>query len=160
MEPRNLYDDELHEDMEDLPPSRPLTEPTQMSYSIAKGRIMTLYGRIVEFLHQLVPQPYEGVLRLDSELRKARELLPLQLQLRKLEDMVGDPPSLIIERYIIHQFHHKTLCLLHRECWKSPKDLDGTFFSMKTSLASAMDLLGQQESMHRACRPGGPLVNM
>jgi hypothetical protein len=162
MEPRNLYDDELYEDMEILPPSRPLTEPTQICYSIAKGRIMTCYGRVVEFLHRLAPQPYEEVLRLDMELMRARELIPPRLQLRPLEEMQNDPPSLIMERCFIHQFYHKATCLLHRKYWKSSSaDSDGTFFySLKISLGSAMSLLSQQESMHRACRPGGPLVNM
>ncbi|KAG0652489.1 Fusarisetin A cluster transcription factor fsa6 [Hyphodiscus hymeniophilus] len=162
MEPRNLYDDELFEEMETLPPSRPLCEPTPMSYSITKGRVMTCYGRVVEFLHQLVSQPYEEVLRLDSDLMEARELVPPRLQFRPIEEMYKDPPSLIMERLLIQQFYHKAICLLHRKYWKStPPDSERTFFySRKASIASAMSLLSQQESMHRACRPGGPLVNM
>ena len=161
-EPRNLYDEELYEDMKELPPSRPLTEPTPMSYSISKGRIMTCYGRIVEFLHQLVAQPYEEVLRLDSELMAAREKLPPRLQLRAIEDMRNDPPSLIMERCIIQQFYHKAICLLHRKYWRSsPTDSDGSFFySLKVSLGSAMALLNLQELMHRASQPGGPLKSM
>ena len=162
MQPRNLYEDELYEEMEELPPSRPLSEPTPMSYAISKARIMRCYGHVLEFLHQLVAQPYESVLRLDSDLMEARELIPPHLQLRTLEEMRDDAPSQILERFIIQIFYHKAICLLHRKYWKSsPADSDGTFFySLKTSLASAMSLLNHQDTMHRACRPGGPLVSM
>ena len=161
-EPRNLYEEELYEDMRELPPSRPLGEPTPMSYVITKARIMKCYGRVVEFLHQLVPQPYEEVLKLDTALMEARELIPSHLQLRPLEEMQGDAPSLILERYIIQLFYHKAVCLLHRKYWKSsPTDSDRSFFySRKASIASAMTLLSHQATMHRACRPGGPLTNM
>jgi hypothetical protein len=161
-EPRNLYEEELYEDMKELPPSRPLGEPTPMSYVITKARIMKCYGRVVEFLHQLVPQPYEEVLKLDTALMEARELIPSHLQLRLLEEMQDDAPSLILERYIIQLFYHKAVCLLHRKYWKSsPTDSDETFFySRKASIASAMTLLSHQATMHRACRPGGPLTNM
>ena len=160
--PRNLYEEELFEGMEELPPSRPLTEPTPMSYSISKARIMKCYGRVVEFLHQLVPQPYEEVLKLDTALMEARELIPPHLQIRPLEEMQNDAPSLIMERYILQLFYHKAVCLLHRKYWNSsPADSDGTFFySRKSSIASAMMLLNQQATMHRACHPGGALVNM
>ena len=161
-EPRNLYEEELYEDMKELPPSRPLTEPTRMSYALSKGRIMKCYSRVVEFLHQLAPQPYEEVLKLDTALMEARELIPPHLQLRPLEEMQRDAPSLIMERYIIQLFYHKAVCLLHRKYWKSsPVDSDDPFFySRKSSIASAMSLLSQQSSMHEGCQPGGPLVSM
>jgi hypothetical protein len=93
---------------------------------------------------------------------EARELIPSHLQLRLLEEMQDDAPSLILERYIIQLFYHKAVCLLHRKYWKSsPTDSDETFFySRKASIASAMTLLSHQATMHRACRPGGPLTNM
>ena len=161
-EPRNLYEDELFEGMKELPPSRPLDEPTPMSYVISKARIMKCYGRVVEFLHQLAPQPYEEVLKLDTALLEARELICPHLQLRPLEEMQGDKPSLILERYILQLFYHKAVCLLHRKHWKSsPADSHETFFySRKASIASAMTLLSHQAAMHQACRPGGPLTNM
>jgi hypothetical protein len=42
--PRNLYAEELYEDMKELPPSRPVSEDTEISYQVVKLQIMRAYG--------------------------------------------------------------------------------------------------------------------
>jgi hypothetical protein len=42
--PRNLYEEELYEDMKELPPSRPVSEDTEISYQVVKLQIMRAYG--------------------------------------------------------------------------------------------------------------------
>jgi Fungal specific transcription factor domain len=42
--PRNLLEEELYEDMKELPPSRPLREDTEISYQVVKLHIMRVYG--------------------------------------------------------------------------------------------------------------------
>src|SRR6266516_577504 len=51
--PRNIYDDELREDMAELPPSRPTNEPTPISYMITKARFTFAFGNIVEFTNKV-----------------------------------------------------------------------------------------------------------
>ncbi|KAF4631297.1 hypothetical protein G7Y89_g6826 [Cudoniella acicularis] len=161
--PSNIHEDELYEDMKEMPPSRPLGEATQVTYQVVKLRIMRAYGCVVEFLHLLQPQPYEEALRLDLMLMQAREEIPAHLQLGTLEEMKNDSPSFIMEKCILQIFYHKAICVLHRKFWdaaptNTPK---GTFYySRKTCVSSALSLLQHQAMMHRGCRPGGPLVRM
>ena len=126
---------------------------------------MRAYGLVVEFLHRVQPQIYEEVLKLDLILMETRNIIPSHLQLRTLSEMAHDPPSKIMERYILQAFWHKSVCVLHRKYWNSKPSHhqanEGPFFySRKTCVASSMELLGFQESMHQASRPGGCLFTM
>jgi len=42
--PRNLNEEELYEDMKELPPGRPVSEDTEISYQVVKLQIMRAYG--------------------------------------------------------------------------------------------------------------------
>ena len=61
----------------------------------------------MEFLNLLEPQPYEVVLQLDLKLMEARANIPPFLELRTLEEMANDPPSRVMERYIMQLFYNK-----------------------------------------------------
>lgn len=162
--PRNVYEEELYEDMEKLPASRPLLEPAPISYYITKYHVLNAYGHVVESLHVIQPQSYTEVMRLDRMVMEAREMIPLHLQVRPLDEMMNDPPSRIMERYLLDIFCQKALCLLHRKHWSikshgSP-DTYPFFYSRKICVSSSMMLLDEQASMHRASQPGGPLSRM
>jgi hypothetical protein len=159
----NLYEEELYEEMLVLPPARPLSEPTPVSYQIVKFRIMNGYAQVLEFLHTLRPQPYEDVLRLDHVLKQGRDEIPAHLQLRTLEDMRLDPPFRVMEKYILHHFFHKSTCVLHRKFWdiQSMSANDSTiYYSRRACVSSALVILRQQVFLHRACEPHGPLSSM
>jgi hypothetical protein len=162
--PRNIHEEELYEDMKELPPSRPLTEPTRVCYQVVKARIMRAYGAVVEFLHLLQPQPFEEVMRLDLNLMQTREMIPAHLQLADtLEEMKNDPPYTIMEKYTLQLFYHKAIVVLHRKFWDAAPEgtPSGKFhYSRKTCVASAVALLDHQALMHEGSRPGGPLTKM
>jgi hypothetical protein len=64
----------------------------------------------MEFLNLLEEQPYEEVLKLDMKLMEARANIPSHLQLKTLEEMANDPPSRVMERYIMQLFYNKAMC--------------------------------------------------
>ena len=160
--PRNLNEDELFEDMTELPPSRPDTEHTDLSYFVTKQRVMLAYGKVIEFLHILEPQPYEEVLRLDSVLRDTHESVPPHLRLISFEEMQDIPSHQIMERCMVHVFSHKAVCLLHRKYWNevSSSKIGLNNYSRERCVGSSIALLDQQTAMHNACQPGGILSAM
>lgn len=93
--PSNLHEDELYEEMKVMPPSRPLSEATEITYQVIKAELMRGYGFVLEFLHSLGPQPYNEVMRLDLNLMRTRERFPAHLQFGTLEEMKDDPPWVI-----------------------------------------------------------------
>lgn len=146
--------------MTELPPSRPLTEDTEVSYQVVKWHVMRAYGRVIEFVHLVEPQPYEELLKVDMVLLSTRELIPPHLQLGTLEEMQNNPPGRVMEKYILQLFYNKAVCLLHRKYWEAfPTDTDKNTccYSRKTSVSSALNLLEHQVSMHAAAQPGGCL---
>lgn len=146
--------------MTELPPSRPFTEDTEVSYQVVKWHMMRAYGRVIEFVHLVEPQTYEEVLKVDLVLLQTREMIPPHLQLGALEQMQNDSPGRVMEKYILQLFYNKAICLLHRKYWEAtPTDTDKNtwYYSRKASVASAFALLEHQVSMHRASQPGGCL---
>jgi hypothetical protein len=162
--PSNVYEEELYEGMEKLPASRPLTEATPISYFVTKYYVMRAYALVIESLHVIQTQSYAEIMRLDSMLMDAREMIPPHLQVRPLDQMIRDPPSRLMERYLLTIFYHKAICLLHRKHWgmkqEGAPEACAFYYSRKTCVSSSMVLLDIQASMHRACRPGGPLSSM
>lgn len=162
--PSNLYPWELYEEMTQLPPSRPLTEDTPMSYIVTKYQLMRAYGRVIEFLHIVDRQPYSEVLKLDILLTQQGDMIPSYLQVRPLDGMQNDRPSRVMERYLLMLLYNKVICLLHRKYWNertqdAPNEC-AFHYSRKTCVSSAMVLLEQQSAMHQASQPGGVLAAM
>jgi hypothetical protein len=162
--PRNVHEEELYEEMTELPPPRPLNEDTEVSYQVVKYQIMRAYGRVVEHLHIIETQPYEEVLKLDKALHDSRELIPPHLHLGTLEEMKHDAPSRVVEKYILQLFYHKAICVLHRKYWNGlllETESKSWKYSRKNCVTSAVALLTHQATMHQASGSGGcmsPLV--
>jgi hypothetical protein len=155
--PRNLYDEELDEDMKELPSSRPETESTHIIYQITKSRILRAYGYVIEHLHIVEEQPYESVMRLDARLIESRTLVPPQLRLLPDNEMRNEPPGSLMEKYVLEHFYHKAICVLHRKYLNCFLADDTYAYSRKTCIVSALELLRQQVSLHFECQPGGRL---
>ena len=152
--PRNLYEEELDENMKELPSPRPMTEPTEINYHITKGRIMRAYGHVIEHLHFLEDQTYDAVMRLDAKLIEARDMIPPHLL---LESTKNEPQGVVMEKYILQHFFHKGICVLHRKYLTSSLEDDKYAYSRRTCIASSLALLSQQTSLHSECQQGGRL---
>jgi hypothetical protein len=151
-EPRNIYDWELYEDMTELPPSRPRTEITPVSYLLAKDILLKAIGGIVDLLSSLNPYSYEEVLRLDDELSKAQAEMPSYLQMRSLDDSKGDPLTLISRRFQLEILFHQAMCVLHRK-FVAQGRLDRRYQpSRNRCIRSAMALLSIQELLYQEAK--------
>lgn len=105
--PRNIYDDEIDEDCKELPPARPQSEATPISYMITKARLAFAFGRVLEHVQGIQHCPYEEVMKIDNSLREVRDSLPEHLKVRPLQDSNLDPATLITSR--INVCHSCTL---------------------------------------------------
>ncbi|KAF2807022.1 uncharacterized protein BDZ99DRAFT_90074 [Mytilinidion resinicola] len=155
--PRNLYDDELFEDMKVLPPSHPDTEATPVSYLIIKARMVALFGEVVELTSALTCSSYEEVMKLDQQLRDLRASLPPHLALRSLEESARDTSTLIMQRFTLDLLYLKSLCFLHRKFLPASRVNTRFAFSRTACIDSSMTMLQHQVTLEQACRPGGRL---
>ncbi|KAL8806605.1 MAG: hypothetical protein Q9182_001252 [Xanthomendoza sp. 2 TL-2023] len=158
--PGNYRDDDLREDMKALPPPRPVTEQTPVSYMIAKASLSFCFGKIVESLHSIPSCTYDDIMQLDQNLKEARAELPPHLRLRPLEDCMLDPGAIIMQRYFLSILYHKGQCVLHRKFLGRARDNNKYAHSRRTCVDSSMELLAHQATLHYESRPNHCLHNV
>ena len=158
--PGNYYDDDLFEDMKALPPPRPITEPTPVSYMIAKASLTFCFGKNVESLHAISSCSYEDIMQLDQNLREARAELPPHLRLKPVEDSMLDPGAIIMQRFFLSILYHKGQCVLHRKFLARARENPKYAHSRRTCVDSSMELLNHQATLHYESRPNHRLHNV
>lgn len=158
--PRNLYDDEFDEDSKTLPPSRPASEPTPVSYMCAKANMAFAFGKAVEKLHSVSTSSYDEIMALDRDLREARAEFPPHLRLRSIEDSMMDPGALVMQRLYLSILYHKGQCVLHRKFLARARENNRYAHSRRTCVDSSMELLSHQATLHYESRPGRRLHGM
>ena len=158
--PRNIFDEEFDEDTKILPPSRPLTTPTPVSYMIAKANLAFTFGRIVESLHAVRSSPYEEIMRLDQEYREAYANMPPHLQLMSIDEAMLDPVNTLMMRFNLSILYNKGQCVLHRRFLSRARDNPRYAHSRRTCVDSSMELLRHQATLHFESRPGRRLHSM
>lgn len=158
--PRNLFDDEFDEDTPILPPARPATEPTPVSYMCAKASMAFEFGRVVERLHSTPNCSYDEIMNLDSNLRAALAELPPHLRMRSIEDSMVDPGALVMQRFNLSILYHKSQCVLHRKFLTRARENNRYVYSRRTCVDSSMELLSHQATLHYESRPGHQLYGI
>ncbi|EHK40638.1 hypothetical protein TRIATDRAFT_320951 [Trichoderma atroviride IMI 206040] len=155
--PNNLFDDEFHPDIKELPPSRPASEPTPISYMIAKVRLCNELGNILQATN-LVGRPvsYDEIIRFDAKLRQVMQELPPHLRLGSL-DTSQDPVTLIIARYNIDILYQKMLCLLHRKYLSKARHNSRYAFSRRSAIEASMQAMDHLAKLHRESQGNGRL---
>ncbi|KAF7549048.1 hypothetical protein G7Z17_g6663 [Cylindrodendrum hubeiense] len=152
--PRNLQDEDFDEDSVDLPPGRPPTDYTAMTYPIYKTNVLRVFGQIARQAHALTPPSYAEVLKLDNLLRETWRTVPSFMQVRPLDDCVGDPATLLIQRFGLSSLYNKSRCVLHRRYLAEAIPKREHDYSRKQCLEGALTLLGYQHIIWEACKPG------
>jgi hypothetical protein len=156
--PRNLYDDELHEEIKSLPASRPTFEATPMSYMIAKSKMTFLFGEIVERTQSIRnPPSYEEVMKFDAMLREQRSQHPPLLQMRSFQESARDPANLIMQRLGLEMVFLRSLFVLHRRLIAKGRENARYAYSRRTCIDASMQLLEHQATLHAEGQPGGRL---
>ncbi|KAL9129752.1 MAG: hypothetical protein Q9217_001864 [Psora testacea] len=158
--PKNLFDDEFDEDTQVLPPSRPPSEPTPVSYMRAKATMTFAFGKVVEQLHRTTNCSYDEIMELDQNLREALAELPPHLRMRTIEDSKDDPGALVMQRFNLSILYHKGQCVLHRKFLNKARENSRYAYSRRTCIDSSMELLSHQATLHDESRRGHRLHGM
>lgn len=150
-------DEDFDQGTKELPPGRPETEYTHMTYPTLKAGICKLFGLVARQAHALTEPTYDEVMDLDSQLAAKFDAMPAFMKVRPLEECVTDPPYQVIQRYGIAALYHKAICVLHRR-YLVEKGLNKEhYYSKRRCLMAALALLEYQNSVFEATKPGGML---
>ncbi|KAK3944185.1 fungal-specific transcription factor domain-containing protein [Diplogelasinospora grovesii] len=155
--PRNLMDEDLSEDCAELPPSRPSSEYTSLTYPIWKSTICRIFGLVARQAHSLTLPTYNEVMKLDWILEDKWKQVPPFMVIKPLEDSITDPPSLINQRFGLGALYQKSRCVLHRRYLVEAAPKKEHAYSRRTCLEAALALLDYQSIIYQATLPGGML---
>ena len=158
--PRNIYDDELHENMKELPPSRPESEATPTLYLINKTRLIYKLGEAVELIDTLTCSSYDEVMKIDGEVRELHSNISPHLRMRGMDDSARDPSTLIMQRFTLELLYLKIICILHRKYLSYARVHQRLSYSRQAVMNASMQMLQHQATLHRECQCGGRLRNV
>lgn len=154
--PSNLRDEDFGRDSTALPQSRPDTELTTVSYSIFKGRLCKISGKIASLANRLTLPTYAETMKLDKLLHQAYGMVPHPFQLQLSELSILDSSELMIKRFSLALIYQKSRCMLHRKFMMKDESPEYAY-SNEAGLDASMQLLRYQAMLHEAALPGGPL---
>ncbi|KAL4805561.1 fungal-specific transcription factor domain-containing protein [Aspergillus unguis] len=155
--PRNLLDEDFDENTTTLPPSRPHTDATPLSWVIAKSAISGVFALITDLVASTEPSSYQSVLELDNQLNNAYAAVPARLKFRSAEQSVTDLPHIIMRRYSLEIIYQKSRCILHREHLHDGRLNQRFARSRQICIDAAMKLLRHQATLDAQVQPGGLL---
>lgn len=141
-EPRNLHEWELSVDDTVLPPSRPLSEPTLVTYMIVKGRLFHALGKITDFYNTPNWGSYDSVLEIDKILREAYETFPLHMKVTsRSKDFTAFQDKFEFSKLQMEAMYHKGMCILHRKFIAKARSDPKYNISRSRCISSALVLL-------------------
>jgi hypothetical protein len=153
--PRNIFDEEFYEDSTVLPPSRPMSESTGMSYMITKARLTFAFGRVLEAVYGSRSVSYDEILKIDTGLREIYDEIPEYLKLRPGKEEHEGSLKQIVLLFPLVAIYHKSQCVLHRKFLRPARDNPKYAHSRRTGLENAMALLYFQCTMYQKSKGQG-----
>lgn len=157
--PANLFDEDFDEDCTELPPSRPDSDHTPMSYYRFKGELALRFGYVARHALLLQVPSYDDTMKTDTELRAFFETIPPFLAMKPLSLSISDEPFLIFQRSNIDLMYRKNLMILHRNYISYERSNPAYEHSRKTALEASLQVLEVQADLHTATKPGGKLYH-
>ncbi|RBQ81399.1 hypothetical protein FVER14953_11710 [Fusarium verticillioides] len=154
--PRNLKHSDFYPGIAKLPPPRPLSEATTISYAIIKASVMGMFKKVVRHIRYVTPMSYEDTISLDAEVRAAYDKIPDNFKYKSLASFIVDDISIIMSRTTIELLYLKSIIVLHRQYLTDRQD-SRFAFSRKASLEAAERLLERQAEINQLTLPGGLL---
>lgn len=158
--PHNILDDEFGPDSKVLPPSRPMTEPTPITYMIFKVRLCQELGSILQATGRVKNQVhYDEILRFDAKLRDIHADLPPHLKMQPL-GASHESCQMIVTRFSLATLYLKVVCLLHRKYVPRARHNPRYAHSRRSAIEASLELLRHLATLHRELQPGGRLQSV
>ncbi|KAL6233532.1 hypothetical protein BDW75DRAFT_214854 [Aspergillus navahoensis] len=144
-EPLNVYEWELQEEIIQLPPSRPLSEPTSTTYMIVKGRIFHALGGIIDFINGPCPDNYTKVVEIDQVLNNVWSNAPMHMKVDANDPKYSSPRTQAdYSKLQLACMYHHGICTLHRRFVRKHATYQAGKTSRSRCLTSSLALIEYQ----------------
>lgn len=154
-EPRSLLDQDFHEDILELPPPRPDSEPTYILFLNTKNRLLAVFTLITDLMTRVQPSTYAEVMQLDKQLLQTYHAIPKVLQIKSMSSSIMDNEKLIMSRIFLLLVFHKAQITLHRKYLLPARTNLQFAYSRTTCLEAALQTLKYQATIDQESQPDG-----
>lgn len=155
--PANLRDEDFGPDTPTLPPPRPSAEYTPLSYPRNKAALCRAFALAARQAHALNPPTYAEVLKADALTEEIWADVPAFMKVRPMDESITDPVMLVVQRFGLALLYQKTRLVLHRRYITETPPNKEHGLSRRICLEAALALLGYQQTLFDAARPGAML---
>jgi Fungal specific transcription factor domain len=169
-EPRNLLDEDLHYDMQELPPARPSAVQTEIQYTLLVSKLVSVCGRVYDWSGALSTKRTNlsfaeaDLARLDKQLDDTYATCPETLRMRPMSKSLVDNADTILRRISLCLHFQGAKCLLHYHFSSLlPSLLQGQqpnhyhAFSHATYIQSALQIIQCQRILYEETQVSGRL---
>ncbi|KAF2849055.1 hypothetical protein T440DRAFT_519623 [Plenodomus tracheiphilus IPT5] len=156
-EPRNLEEDDISEDMTELPPSRPETELTQLLYTITLTRVRLAHARVMDLMNSTSQPAYREITEVDGLLRKVYDSVPDSAKAMPSTNFDSAMSPTSMRRLYLGLAFLKAELTLHRPYLILGRTDDRYQYSRRVCLNAAVEMLGFQSKLDAEIQPGGKL---
>ncbi|KAF1928492.1 uncharacterized protein M421DRAFT_147752 [Didymella exigua CBS 183.55] len=156
-EPSNLLEEDLHEDILELPPPRPETELTSSLYTVVLTRVRLAHARVMDLMNSTSQPPYREVMELDAMFREVYAQLPDCAKSIPGEDFDETLSPASMRRCYLGLSFLKSELQLHRPYLLLGRTDPSYDYSRRVCLNAATEMLGFQKRVESEMRPGGKL---
>ncbi|PYI09931.1 hypothetical protein BO78DRAFT_336264 [Aspergillus sclerotiicarbonarius CBS 121057] len=157
--PANLFDDDLNFDHDEVPPERPLTDPTPLSHIIQRQSIIKVAAEIYDST-EAGPPSSTTIAALSAKLQRAIDAIPEQSRYRSPDISIGDSPAMILHRMFLDILINKAVYLLYRRSFMKGSVGEETTKSSKLCVNAALSILEHQRRMDEEAQPGGIMFSI
>lgn len=156
-EPRNLLEEDIQEDMMELPPSRPEIELTPSLYSVVLTRVRLAHAKVMDLMNATSQPSYREVMDLDTLLRDVYYKLPECAKPVPGEEFDSTLSPVSVRRFYLGLSFLKAEMMLHRPYLLLGRTDPNYEYSRRVCLNAATEMLGFQRKVDGEIRPGGKL---
>ncbi|KAF2185483.1 hypothetical protein K469DRAFT_665085 [Zopfia rhizophila CBS 207.26] len=154
-EPRNLLDDDLDENMTELPPARPDSESTVMAYALIRNRILDVFARIMDLANSMKQPAYQTLMELDDALKTVYEKIPPGMQAVCARDVGFTDSDADMRRLSLGLAFLRAKLMLHRPYLILGRTDSRYEYSRLSCIDAALEILEFQRTLDKEWRPSG-----
>ena len=157
--PTHLFDYDLTFEDDEIPPERPLTDPTPLLYIIQRNVIIKVSAEIYDTT-EAGPPSSATIAALGAKLEKAIDAIPASFRYKPLESSLADSPVTILHQMFLDILIHKAVYLLHRRSFVQGSIGVESTKSNELCIKAALEILKHQRRISEETQPGGVMFRI
>lgn len=151
--PRNIHNDEFGPDSTKLPPPRPLSEYTEVTYTILKTRLILVLREIMNLINYNDNPSAGDISRCELSLSEAQATIPPFLQVSRVEESASVSPIIQSQRISFDRVYQLGRCMLYRKFLRRARTDPSVLQYRLSCVDAALKVLQHQETLFVHFKP-------